>query len=76
MLPPYGVGAVLSHLMPDRSEKPIIFGSLMLPEAEKSYSQIEKEGLAIIFVVKRFHQSITLRHFTQFKLTISFCLDY
>ena len=44
MLPPYGVGAVLSHLMPDRSEKPIIFGSLMLPEAEKSYSQIEKEG--------------------------------
>ena len=61
MLPPYGVGAVLSHLMPDRSEKPIIFGSLMLPEAEKSYSQIEKEGLAIIFAVKSSHQSITVK---------------
>ena len=76
MFPPYGVGALLSHLMPDRSEKPIIFGSLMLPEAEKSYSQIEKEGLAIIFVVKRFTNLLQLRHFTQFKLTISLCLDY
>ena len=51
---PCGVGAVLSHLMPDRSEKPIIFASRTLSKAKKNYSQIEKEGLAIIFALKKF----------------------
>ena len=36
----------------------------MLSKAEKNYSQIEKEGLAIIFAVKEFHQFIYRRHFT------------
>ena len=51
---PCGVGAVLSHLMPDRSEKPIIFASRTLSKAKKNYSQIEKEGLAIMFALKKF----------------------
>ena len=51
---PCGVRAVLSHLMPDRSEKPIIFASRTLSKAKKNYSQIEKEGLAIIFALKKF----------------------
>ena len=61
---PYGVRAVLSHVMPDRSEKPIIFASRTLSKAEKNYCQIKKEGLAIIFAKKNFYQFIYGRHLT------------
>ena len=44
---PYGVRAVIAHLMPDRSEKPIMFASRTLSKAGKNYSQIELEGLLI-----------------------------
>ena len=58
----YGVGAVLSHRWND-SERPIMFASRTLSPAEKKYSQIEKETLAIIFAVKRFHQFLHGRSF-------------
>ncbi|XP_062541354.1 uncharacterized protein K02A2.6-like [Armigeres subalbatus] len=54
---PYGVGAVLSHVV-DGEEKPVIFASCTLSPAEKNYSQLHREALAIIFAVKRFHKYI------------------
>ena len=60
---PYGLGAVLSH--PEgQDELPIAFASRSLAPAEKNYSQIDKEALAIVFGVKHFHQYLFGRSFT------------
>ena len=55
---PYGLGAVLSHQFPDSTEKPASFASWTLTTAELNYSHLDKEALAIIFGLKKFHQYI------------------
>lgn len=60
---PYEVGAVLSHVMENGSKKPLGCASRILTAAEKGYSQLDKEGLAIVFTVERFHQYLYGRTF-------------
>ena len=61
---PYGLGAVLSHRMQDGSDRPVFYTSRSLSPAERGYSQLDKEGLAIMFAVKKFHQFLYGCRFT------------
>ena len=60
----YGLGAVLSHVLPTGEERPVAFASRTLSSSEKNYAQLEKEALALVFGVKRFHQYLYGRQFT------------
>ncbi|KAL0098925.1 hypothetical protein PUN28_020833 [Cardiocondyla obscurior] len=61
---PYGVGAVLSQLHPDGTEKVIQYASQTLTKTQQNYSQIDKEAYSIIFGIKKFHQYLFGNHFT------------
>ncbi|XP_053662042.1 uncharacterized protein K02A2.6-like [Anopheles marshallii] len=58
-----GLGATISHKFADGSLKVVQHASRALTKAENNYSQIDREGLAIIFAVKKFHKMLYGRHF-------------
>ena len=59
-----GLGVVLYHKMANGSERAIAYASKSLSEAEQRYSQIEKEGLSIVFGLKKFYRYLCGRQFT------------
>ena len=58
-----GIGSVLSHLSQYGSDKPIAFASRSLSDCEKKYAQLEKEALALIFGIAKFHKYLYGREF-------------
>ncbi|KAL9961178.1 hypothetical protein ACROYT_G030076 [Oculina patagonica] len=46
---PYGIGAVLAHVMKGGSEKPVAYASRTLSTAERNYGHLDKEALTVIY---------------------------
>ena len=59
----YGLGVVLSHGMGGGTERPVGFASRTMNAAEQNYSQLDKEGAAVMFALKKFHKHLYGRSF-------------
>ena len=62
---PYGLGGALSHIIYGK-EEPFSYASRTLSSAERNYAQLDKEGAAVIFGIKKFHQYLYRQSFKTF----------
>ncbi|XP_055585260.1 uncharacterized protein K02A2.6-like [Uranotaenia lowii] len=58
------IGAVIFHKFPNGSLKAIQHASRSLSTAEQAYGQPEKEALALVYAVTKFHKMLLGRRFT------------
>ena len=61
---PVGLGAILAQSEDNAGDKPkrvIAFGSRALTSVEQRYSQTEREALAIVWAIERFHAPLPIR---------------
>lgn len=64
---PVGLGAILCHIVEENKklvEKPVMFASCTLTEVQRKYSQLDREALAIVYAVTKFHKYLWGRRFT------------
>ncbi|XP_017884413.1 uncharacterized protein K02A2.6-like [Ceratina calcarata] len=59
-----GVGAVLSHMFPDGTERPIMWILESLNSTQREYDQMDKEAYAIVSAVKKLHEYLYGNKFT------------
>ncbi|CAI6350433.1 unnamed protein product [Macrosiphum euphorbiae] len=59
----YGIGAVLMHIFENGEKRPVGYASRILTVAERKYSVIQKEALAVFWGVKKFSQYLLGRKF-------------
>ena len=58
------IGAVLSQVQADGTERPVAFASRTLSQTERNYAVSEREALACIWSCERWHWYLYGRHFT------------
>ena len=64
---PYGIGSALCHTVKIKNklvDRPVMLVSSSLTPAQQNYAQIDREGLAVIHAVSKFHRFIWGRPFT------------
>lgn len=59
-----GLGAVLSHKLSNRQERPIAYASRTMSITEQCYPQIDKKALAIVWIVQKLFYYLYLPQFT------------